>query len=707
MAKIVIVEDEQVVAWSLQEALARLAHTVVASVISGPDAIRAVEANQPDLVLMDIRLKGDMDGVTAAEEIYTRYDVPVIYLTAYTDAMTLQRAKLSAPFGYLVKPLREQDLQTTIEITLHRHQLEQASRRMQRWFATTLASIGDGTIATDCNGTITFMNSTAERLTGWRQQDALGQLATTVLHLIHADTREVLDNPLLLAIQRGTAVKLPERAILRSRDGRERPIGDTATPIRDETGQIIGSVLVFQDTSDRFQAEGIWQRNQAVLTAQLQEQAAQLQHTLSQLSVGFACVQSLQHILQQLAHPTDEQSLLNTTLHQLGRSLNLSYGWVALYDSMQEMATVIGDYRSDEPALPLLAVGTEIPLRDYPQFYLPLFQKHHWIAPSPEILPPPYSGLQDSDHYIVVCPIEGQQTVIGEVGLLIASKALWTATQAGLVAQVMSQAAIAPKQLQIQPDPQIDEELRAVHHLKEGFLSSISHELRTPLTNMRMAIEMLRRIVRSLKTADGELLPTQTQDLLWQRMERYLQVLHDEWQQEFNLISDLLDFQNTEHSVEPLLLTPIYLQQWLPQITERFVAQATKQLQTLICEVDPDLPMITSHLPSLERVMSELLNNACKYTPPNHSITVTATLHLDHQQLSLSVINTGIDIPSHELDRIFQTFYRVARPNPWNYRGTGLGLAVVKRLVLRLGGEIFTQSKNGVTTFTITLPVTT
>ncbi|MDX2212720.1 MAG: ATP-binding protein [Oculatellaceae cyanobacterium bins.114] len=136
------------------------------------------------------------------------------------------------------------------------------------------------------------------------------------------------------------------------------------------------------------------------------------------------------------------------------------------------------------------------------------------------------------------------------------------------------------------------------------------------------------------------------------------------------------------------------------------MAQAAKQSQTLTCNVAPDLPIITSHLPSLERIVNELLNNACKYTPPHHSITVTATASANRQSVSLSVANTGVDIPPHELGQIFQTFYRAVRPNPWNYRGTGLGLAVVKRLVVRLGGEIRTQSLNGLTTFTVTLPAT-
>ena len=124
MAKLLIVEDEGVVAWHIQEALENLGHTVVASVASGNKAIEIAAETQPDLVLMDIRLKGDIDGIEAAREIKARFHTPIIYLTAYSDDHTLERALTTNPSGYLIKPFQEKELRTTLEIALRRHHLE-------------------------------------------------------------------------------------------------------------------------------------------------------------------------------------------------------------------------------------------------------------------------------------------------------------------------------------------------------------------------------------------------------------------------------------------------------------------------------------------------------------------------------------------------------------------------------------------------------
>lgn len=128
IAKILVVEDERIVAKDIVKSLQRLGYIVMASVASGEEAIQKVAENQPDLVLMDIMLKGEMDGIEAAEEIRHNYEIPVVYLTAYADENTLKRAKITDPFGYIIKPFDDRDLQTTIEIALRRHQAEAAVR---------------------------------------------------------------------------------------------------------------------------------------------------------------------------------------------------------------------------------------------------------------------------------------------------------------------------------------------------------------------------------------------------------------------------------------------------------------------------------------------------------------------------------------------------------------------------------------------------
>lgn len=255
MARILVVEDEGVVAWSIQEALEGIDHIVVGRVTSGVAAMQIVEEIRPDLVLIDIRLDGEMDGISTAEIIWGRWKIPFVYLAAHADETTLQRAIQTELFGYLVKPFRPKVLQTAIEVALRRYQLERNVTESEQRLAATLASIGDGTIAVDQNGRITFMNRVAETLTGWQQQEALGELAQQVLTLIHPETREVIENPLLRALREGMQVSLPGYCLLRAKDNTERLIEDSAAPIKNSQDEIVGSVLIFQDITDRQKAE--------------------------------------------------------------------------------------------------------------------------------------------------------------------------------------------------------------------------------------------------------------------------------------------------------------------------------------------------------------------------------------------------------------------------------------------------------------------
>lgn len=125
--KILVVEDESIIALNIKKKLKSFGYTVPAIVSTGEEAIKMTEITFPDLILMDVMLKGDMDGVQAIEEIRKRFDIPVIYLTAYSDDEVLERAKLTQPYGYIVKPFKANDLRTNIEIALYKHKMEKSA----------------------------------------------------------------------------------------------------------------------------------------------------------------------------------------------------------------------------------------------------------------------------------------------------------------------------------------------------------------------------------------------------------------------------------------------------------------------------------------------------------------------------------------------------------------------------------------------------
>ena len=249
--RILVVEDERIVAKDLELRLVSLGYLVVGSVATGEDAVRLAGEKQPDLVMMDIRLRGEIDGIEAADQIRRRFQLPIIYLTAHSDEETLRRAQFTEPHGYLLKPFQERELRTVIEMGLYKHQAERKLRASARRYATTLSSIGDGVIATDRDGRVTFLNPIAERLTGWSLAEAAGQPLSVIFRIRDEHTGEPIENPAARVMREGGIATMVNNTLLAHRDGSDIPIEDGASPILDDQGVNDGAVLVFRDIRER------------------------------------------------------------------------------------------------------------------------------------------------------------------------------------------------------------------------------------------------------------------------------------------------------------------------------------------------------------------------------------------------------------------------------------------------------------------------
>ena len=249
--RILVVEDEAIVAMDIQVNLENLGYIVPVMVSSGEEALKKAEEFRPDLVLMDIMLKGDMDGIDAADRIRSDLDIPVVYLTAYADDDTLSRAKITEPFGYIVKPFTERELHSTIEMAIYRHRAETELKKTKEWLATVLRSIGDAVITTDSNGLVTSMNPVAEALTGWKEDEAKGKRMTEVFHIINEQTRKRVENPVEKVLRNGVVVGLANHTVLIDRQGTEHFIDDSAAPIKNDMGEIQGVVLIFRDITEK------------------------------------------------------------------------------------------------------------------------------------------------------------------------------------------------------------------------------------------------------------------------------------------------------------------------------------------------------------------------------------------------------------------------------------------------------------------------
>lgn len=248
--QILVVEDERIIAKDIQNRLKRLGYFVPGVVSSGEEGLKAADLMRPDLALIDIRLKGTIDGIELAQQLRDRFEIPVVFLTAYADGPTVERAKKAEPFGYLIKPFDERELQTTIEMALYNHRVGMKLRESEQWLAATLRCIGEGLIATDEKGLVRFVNPVAEALTGCEGRNALGKELKEVFELLEETTRAPMENPAAQVVRTGNQ---GERVagVLVSKQGAERLVQANASPIRNPKGSVVGVVLAFWDITEQ------------------------------------------------------------------------------------------------------------------------------------------------------------------------------------------------------------------------------------------------------------------------------------------------------------------------------------------------------------------------------------------------------------------------------------------------------------------------
>ncbi|MEH2438044.1 MAG: diguanylate cyclase [Nostoc sp.] len=259
--KILVVEHEKILASNIKNSLQKLGYSVSEITKSGEEAIKKVAETHPHLVLIDICLSGEIDGVNVADIIQNNFHVPVVYLTETLEYKKLKKNQLNEAFSYIVKPFLESDLYLAIEMALYKHQSKKILYEEKQRLAAIINSIGCAVIVTYANGCIQMMNTKAEQITGWKQSEAFGKDLAEVVSLVDKDIGEIIENLARYVIESGEIFNLPENCILITKDGKEIAIGDNVAPIRDQNGNITGAVFVFQDITKRKQTEAQLIRN--------------------------------------------------------------------------------------------------------------------------------------------------------------------------------------------------------------------------------------------------------------------------------------------------------------------------------------------------------------------------------------------------------------------------------------------------------------
>jgi PAS domain S-box-containing protein len=612
-ATILIVEDEEIVAMDLANKLRRLHYEIGATTATGEEAVTLARERHPDLVLMDIRLAGSMDGVTAAEIIRRECDLPIVYLTAHSDRPTLQRAKVTEPYGYILKPFSERELEAYIEIALYKHKTEQELRAQREWLAVTLKSIGDAVITTDRSGKVTSLNPVAEEMTGWKIAEAVGRPLEEVFNIINEVTRNPWPNPVEKVLREGKVIALANHTALIARHGMERAIEDSAAPIKDAQGGILGVVMVFHDVTEKRRAQEALRASEARLTQ----------------AVRVAGLGTFEH-----DHKPD----------------------VIEFSSL--MRELMGFGQTEEIRIP--AIVRKVAPDDREAFSRAIQQAHNPAGDGQFQIEYRVPRLEGGLRWVSARSqtfFEGegsQRRPVRTIGAALDVTERREA-QAGLERLVNERTA----------------KLQELVGDLEHFSHTITHDMRAPLRALQGFASMMTEACAECRV---------------QEPKEFLRRISVSGARMDALITDALSYSRAVRQELPLTLVDVgaLLRGMLDSYPELQPSKAT-------IAIEGEIPLVVGNEAGLTQCFSNLLGNAVKFVKPGQRPEVRIRAEPREGWVRIWVEDNGIGIPALMVPRVFDMFAR----GHTKYEGTGIGLALVRKVTERMGGNVGVESEDG------------
>ncbi len=558
---------------------------------------------------------------------------------------------------------------------LLRAQRREAEEEAREWLSTTLHSIGDAVIATDERGFVRFINPVAERLTGWSEQEALGQPLDAVFHIISERTRAVVESPVAKVLREGKVVGLANHTVLLPKTGREVPIDDSGAPIRNKAGTIVGVVLVFRDVSHEKRLE-----NQNEFLARAGEalvSSLDYQATLANVA-QFAVPRLADWVSVSLLDPAsgriEQVAVAHADPAKVRYAEELGKRYPPPQDAPNGVPQVIRSGQSE--------LYTEIP-----QSLLE-------------------ASARDSEHLRIirelelrsamVVPLRSRSRSLGALTFIYAgSDRRYTSEDLAFAEEVARRAAmaiensVAVKEAAEARDRErwLREEAERTNRLKDEFLATASHELRTPPNAIPGWTVTLRR---GRLDADTD---------------RALAIVERNARAQAKLIEDVLDVSRIVSGKLSLHLGPTSVAAAARAAIETITPAAEAKGITLVSEIGAEPLIITADADRLQQVVWNLLSNAVKFTPKDGKVWLR--VERDGSDVSVIVRDNGEGIRAELLTAIFEPFQQADSSTTRRHGGLGLGLSIVKQLVAAHGGSVRAESPGpGLgSTFTVRVPL--
>ncbi|MEN9270809.1 MAG: ATP-binding protein [Thermostichales cyanobacterium HHBFW_bins_127] len=547
-------------------------------------------------------------------------------------------------------------------------------------FRILLENLNIGVVVQDLKTRILFHNPAALELLGLTSEQLLGKTSfDPQWRVIHEDGSPFLpqDHPVSQVIATGQPVHNVVMGVYRPQEDEPIWLSVNGDPLLNEKGEIEEVLVSFADISVRMRAQQILKEHNLALSSLAESSTLQLSQSLRLMSLS-------QKITEHLRSSLDEKEILQRVVEELVPALGLVFANIGIYDLERQCSTISYEYST----LSEQGLGLEIPFSHSPPIYRQLFQG---IPFQVSVL----EGLDFRTHrkgfLKLACPIRDEQGTWADLWCVRAEQVVFTEQEVAFVQQIAADCAIAVRQARLYAAAQAQvKALEQLNYLKDDFISTVSHELRTPLATMKMAIKLLRS--------------TQGESALTNKQLQYLTMLETECEREISIINDLLDLQRLSAYGADSQIKSIDVYAWIEEIAAAFRLRAQSREQALIVDCPKSLPPLVSDPYLLDRVVRELLTNACKYTPPQESIHLRVEQQGDH--LQIRVINTGVAIPPELTPKIFEKFYRIPSQDRWKQGGTGLGLALVKQICQTLGATVTVENcPDPAVAFNIRIPI--
>lgn len=747
--KILIVEDETIISMELSHRLKRSGYDVVGAAVTGEEAIKKSTELIPDLILMDIHLIGEIDGIETAEIIHSTQDIPIIYLTAFSDGETLERAKLTEPYGFLIKPFEQRELETTIEVALYKRTVELKQRENELWLDATLKNINDGVITTDVDGNINFVNNAALEILSTSEADVLAQTVKNVFHVVDYETKTELENPVMKLLENRSAEIKNKEMILQRFDSSPIIIEATTSVMKDEYEIISGAVLVFRDISVKKNADEALKQSEERYRAVVEQSTDGIIlyeiDTLKVIKSNLAYQKMSGYSEDELLNLTAFDLMANTigdSFNKTVRSRNISIGErkdrrkdgsfidvevtisIINYLNREVLCVIVRDISEKKKI--------ERIIRESEQTYRTLFEsmtqgiiyqdkEGNIISANPAAfkilglsihgmigqlsIDPKWRNIHKTDpefkgeeHPSTTALRTGQKVtdVLIKIynpkekahkWIILDAMPEFREGESKAYRTFTTFTDITDHKFILDELKKSREELQELNATKDKFFSIVAHDLKSPFQGL---------------LGFSNILAENYDDLDDNEIKKISSNIYKATKNLYVLIDHLLSWSRLQTNRMECNLEKIELKAIGMYVINLVFPNASQKLITIEDRIDEDVIVLADER-MLSSILENLISNAIKFTEKGGKITISSNAVNDMVEVCVS--DSGIGIEKEDLSKLFRIDYTHTSKGTDGEIGTGLGLILCHEMIKKMGGNIWVVSEKGIgSSFYFTLP---